>query len=123
MASASVPANSPSTLGHGFLILQPLDLFAESSRSLITYLKSFLCEPDVPCIPVDAAALGHAGNGRSCLWLDAPGLLHGLNQLFLMTRIPPACQLGPSTMMTLRDGEEPHPVPLARRASSRLGPG
>ena len=74
-------------------------------------------------IPVDAAALGHAGNGRSCLWLDDPGLLHGLNQLFLMTRIPPACQLGPSTMMTLRDREGPHPVPLARRASSRLGPG
>ena len=47
-SSASVPARSPPTLGHGFLVLQSLDLFTESSRSLITHLKSFLCEPDVP---------------------------------------------------------------------------
>lgn len=89
-----VPARSQSTPGRGFLVLQSLDLFAESSRSLITHLRSLLCEPDVSLdTPVDAVALGHAGNGCSCLWLDAPGLLCSLNQLFLRIRIPPACVL------------------------------
>ena len=63
--------------------------------------------------------LPFAGCPRSALWPE-PTLSQDQNSSCVCSL---HCQLGPRTMMTLRQGEEPHLVPLARRASSRLGPG